>query len=44
MLSAGDVVDDFEAVDHHGERVSLVQLLEPGPLVLYFFIKAKTPG
>ena len=44
MLSVGDVVADFEAVDHEGNPVTLTRLLETGPLVLYFFIKAKTPG
>lgn len=44
MLKVGDVVDGFEAVDNTGTKVSLVQLLEAGPLVVYFYIKAKTPG
>jgi hypothetical protein len=44
MLSVGDVVDDFEAVDHTGQTVSLRDLVAEGPLVLFFFIKAKTPG
>ena len=44
MLSVGDTVEEFEAIDHTGQPVSLTQLLESGPLVLYFYIKAKTPG
>lgn len=44
MLSVGDVVEDFDALDHLGDQVSLSQLLETGPLVIYFYIKAKTPG
>lgn len=44
MLSVGDVVEDFEALDHLGDQVLLSQLLETGPHVIYFYIKAKTPG
>jgi peroxiredoxin len=44
MLSVGQVVDDFEAVDHNGQRVTLGELIATGPLVLFFYIKAKTPG
>lgn len=44
MLGVGEVVDDFEAVDHTGLRVSLNELIQDGPLVLFFYIKAMTPG
>lgn len=44
MLNVGEVVEDFEAVDHTGQTTSLRGLLAEGPLVLFFFIKAKTPG
>lgn len=44
MLKVGDVVDGFEAVDNTGQKVTLSQLLEAGSLVMYFYIKAKTPG
>ncbi len=44
MLSAGDAVEEFELLDQHGESVSLSRLLADGPAVLYFYIKAKTPG
>jgi len=44
MLAVGDLVDDFEAVDNQGQKVTLSQMLESGSLVLYFYIKAKTPG
>ncbi len=44
MIATGDVVDDFQAVDQHGSAVTLADLLADGPLVLYFYIKAKTPG
>ena len=44
MLKVGDVVEEFEALDHTGATVRLSELLQSGPLVLYFYIKAKTPG
>ena len=44
MLDVGDSVDDFELVDQQGKAVTLNGLLAAGPLVVYFFIKAKTPG
>ncbi len=44
VRSVGEVVDDFEAVDHTGQTVSLSHLLAEGPLVLFFYIKARTPG
>lgn len=44
MLKVGDQVEDFEALDHTGATVGLSELLESGPLVLYFYIKAQTPG
>ena len=44
MLQVGDDVQEFEALDQSGSKVSLNQLLETGPVVLYFYIKAKTPG
>ena len=40
----GDSVDDFTALDQHGEEVTLSSLLESGPVVLYFFPKAMTSG
>ena len=44
MLQTGATVDDFELKDQQGHPIRLSQLLESGPLVLYFYIKAKTPG
>jgi len=44
MLAVGDTVDDFEATDQEGQPVRLSELLAEGPVVLYFYIKAKTPG
>ncbi len=43
-MKVGDVVQDFSALDQNGEEVTLVDLVAEGPLVLYFYIKAKTPG
>jgi len=44
MLRVGDLVEDFEVLDHTGETVRLSEMVADGPLVLYFYIKAKTPG
>ncbi len=44
MLAVGDSVEEFELQDQNGNLVTLTQLLETGPAVLYFYIKAKTPG
>jgi peroxiredoxin Q/BCP len=43
-MKVGDIVDDFEAVDQHGTQRRLSELLGSGPLVLYFYPKAFTPG
>lgn len=43
-MKVGDIVEDFEVLDQSGAAVTLGQLLESGPVVLYFYIKAKTPG
>ena len=43
-MNKGDQVPDFEAVDQSGERVTLAGLLESGPLVLFFYPQADTPG
>jgi thioredoxin-dependent peroxiredoxin len=43
-MHVGDVVEDFSALDQSGATVRLTDLLESGPVVLYFYIKAKTPG
>ena len=34
----------FRVSDQHGNEVTLEQLLGEGPLVLFFYIKAKTTG
>lgn len=43
-MDKGDRVADFTATDQEGREVSLAGLLERGPLVLYFYPKAMTPG
>lgn len=43
-MKVGDRVEEFSLVDQHGDMVTLSSLLETGPLVIYFYIKAMTPG
>ena len=43
-MQAGDIVEDFEALDQHGVPVRLSQLTAEGPVVLFFFPKAMTAG
>ncbi|HZS15781.1 MAG TPA: peroxiredoxin [Candidatus Dormibacteraeota bacterium] len=43
-MKVGDRVDDFEATDQHGATRRLSELLDAGPVVLYFYPKAFTPG
>ena len=42
-MNVGDRVDDFTAVNEEGDQVSLYDLLGNGPVVLFFYPKAKTP-
>ena len=44
MLKAGDIVDDFALLNHDQRSIGLADLTANGPAVLYFYIKAKTPG
>ena len=44
MLKAGDIVEDFTAVDQKGDTVTLTGLLADGPVVLFFYPKAMTSG
>jgi len=39
-----DRVPDFSAIDQAGNAVTLTGLLANGPLVLFFYPKAMTPG
>ena len=43
-MRAGDEVPDFELPADSGENVRLSTLLESGPVVLFFYPKALTPG
>ncbi len=43
-IDVGDQVDDFSLEDQHGSQVTLSGLLETGPAVVYFYIKAMTKG
>lgn len=43
-LKVGDLVPDFSADLSDGGEVNLGQLLKSGPLVLFFYPKAFTPG
>ncbi len=43
-VKVGDRVPDFEALDQHGNTLVLRELLEWGPVVVYFYAKAMTRG
>ena len=43
-VNEGDVVADFELNDQHGRAVRLSDLVDSGPVVLFFYPKAMTPG
>ncbi|MHB8328381.1 MAG: peroxiredoxin [Acidimicrobiales bacterium] len=43
-MKIGDVVEDFELPDHTGTPRRLSDLLQAGPVVLYFYPAAMTPG
>ena len=43
-LEEGDLVHDFELLDQNGTAVALSDLVESGPVVLFFYPKAMTPG
>ncbi len=42
-MKPGDRVADFSAQNEEGETVRLSDMLENGPVVLFFYPKAKTP-
>lgn len=44
VVNEGDVVDDFTLLDQCGVSVSLSDIVEAGPVVLFFYPKALTPG
>ena len=43
-MDVGDLVESFTLDDQDGNPVSFDSLIESGPLVMYFYIKAMTPG
>jgi peroxiredoxin Q/BCP len=43
-LKVGDVAPDFTLPDTTGQQVTLSRLLEKGPVIVFFFSKAFTPG
>jgi peroxiredoxin Q/BCP len=43
-MQANDVVANFSAADQDGKQISLSGLLDDGPVVLFFYPKAMTPG
>ncbi len=43
-MNVGDTVKGFTLDDQHGNPVSFDSLVESGPVVVYFFIKAMTSG
>jgi len=43
-MKRDDQVSDFTATDQSGRVVRLSELLTDGPLVLFFYPKAMTPG
>ena len=43
-MKVGDLVPDFEATLEDGRSVRVSELLEDGPVVLFFYPKAFTPG
>jgi len=44
MLKAGDHAPDFSLPDQEGNEVTLSRLLADGPVVLFFYPAAMTPG
>ena len=43
-IKVGEKAPDFTLPDTRGEKVTLSKALEKGPVILYFFPKAFTPG
>ncbi len=43
-LKIGDKAPDFTLPDTEGKPVTLSKLLERGPVILAFYVKAFTPG
>ena len=43
-LKVGDKAPDFTLPDTDGKPVTLSKLLQDGPVILAFYVKAFTPG
>lgn len=43
-MKPGDRINEFELLDQDGRPVTLSDLVADGPAVLYFYVKAMTPG
>ena len=43
-MKKGELVPDFTAINQEGASISLSAMLEGGPVVLFFYPKAMTPG
>lgn len=43
-MKTGDIVPNFVAEDQHGDSTTLDQLVAEGPIALFFYPKAFTPG
>ncbi len=43
-METNDLVSDFASTDQDGKIVRLSDLLASGPLALFFYPKAMTPG
>ena len=43
-LRVGDKAPDFTGISDSGERITLSEKLQEGPVVLYFYPKDETPG
>jgi peroxiredoxin Q/BCP len=43
-VNVGEVVEDFKLLDEHGRARTLSGLLESGPVVLFFYPAALSPG
>jgi len=43
-MNEGDLVEEFSLVDQTGRTVTLSGLLDSGPLVIFFYPKALSPG
>lgn len=43
-MKTSDLIDDFTSTDQDGNSVRLSELIANGPMVLFFYPKAMTPG